>query len=473
MYRAPFSCLSAFLLASCAGSEPVVLTSPPEKFVSANANGGDVAIPQWLEALEDPFLDTLVERALADNLEIDQASARVEQARAGARLTRTALLPRTDLRAGMSRDRISEATAGLGALAGDENSGINFPNPADTFDVGGDLIWELDLFGANKKALRVARAELVAVRADRQASELRIAAEVARTYFEARRAEALIAISKQQLSARRRIIDITTAKVRFGDALPETLLQERRALADLESDAQVHQADLAAAQFALAVLLALEPVELLALWKDSESTDPRMLYLPSPGEVLSARPDIVAAEYRLRAANGQVDVEIAEYYPKIQLGASIGSQAEDPGDLLTQRSQTFSIGPSLNWRILDFGAIDAAVAQARGAEKEAYADYRLAMLRAIEEIEREVSRFGALSDVLVSRTQIAELKRAEVAIARAKYEFGDIERLALLREELEFQNQEMQEAIARADLFISYSVLAKALGGAQTLSSPG
>ncbi len=458
---------------ACVPITPIDGSGIPDTFEATGADQDTAASPEdWLGALEDPFLESLVDRALSDNLELAEAIARTERARATARLRRTDLLPEASVSAAAQTDRTSEATALLGALSGESGPDISIENPADLFDIGVDVSWELDLFGANRAALRAAHADYVAAQADKDAASLRITAELVRSYARARLSERILSINAEFIEAQEKTVGVVEAKVEFGATTEDDLVLAQGRLASLRADRPVLLADLAASQYAIAVLIGETPKTLLDIWQDGELSVPGAISLPHPIEILPRRPDVVAAEYRLRASSLRIGAEVAEYYPKLQLGASIGSQATDSDTLFSAAARTYSYGPILNWRILDFAAINAAVDSARGRERELLAQHRLTLLRAVEEIEREALRFKMYKTALASRKIAVARQTRALGLISDRYSEGDIELLDVLDAERSLLDEQVQEAHLLSDILIAYSVLAKALGGYDSTRIP-
>ncbi|MBI1392810.1 MAG: efflux transporter outer membrane subunit [Alphaproteobacteria bacterium] len=443
----------------------------PDTFVRAGAAEGSLAYEDWLSALGDPVLSELVARGVAGNLELAQADARVQTARANARLSKAALLPSGTGRSSFQRQRISEATAGLGALAG-AGGGSGTPgieNPADVYDAAFDASWELDFFGANRRALGAARSDYQAALADFTAARLRIGADIARAYAEYRQAETLLALNASALSAQRELLRLTEVKARLGDVTQLDVDQTRARLAALEAERPGFEINRIVALNQLAVLTGSAPGSVDALLATpSLARIPSGLAMDDPAALLRRRPDILAAEYRAAAATNRVGVEIAEYFPKIQIAGSIGTQAATSGDLLTGAAQTFSYGPSLSWRVLDFARIESAIAAARGREAEALAAYKLTVLTALEDVETQAARFSGLSEERQKRRESVAIQARVLETISAQYRAGSVDYLAVLDAERTLRAEEQSAARAEANLLIAYASLAKALGGIES-----
>jgi outer membrane protein TolC len=193
--------------------------------------------------------------------------------------------------------------------------------------------------------------------------------------------------------------------------------QVEGSLAQVEAQIPVLEAGLDAAMNALDVLLAAQPgtyrAELSA--EASIPVAPGLAETGTPAEMIRRRPDLIVAERRLAAASARIGVAIAEYYPKFSLGALLGSATALGGGHLFTADATQALGVlGLRWRLFDFGRIDAQVAAARGQDAEALAAYRLAVLRATEDVE------NAFSALVKREAQAGILTRGESSFARAR-----------------------------------------------------
>jgi len=366
----------------------------------------------WWTGFEDPLLTRFISLALEQNLDIAQATARIAQSRASLRLADAALLPSANVSANAARTHQSvETPLGqlLSAARGDRNGSY--------YEANLNASWEIDVFGGLRRGREAAGAEYEASEAGAIATRLAVAAQTADVYVTIRGLQARIAIARQQAETRRALLSTVKLQFEKGIAAELQMRQVEGSLAQVEAQIPVLEAGLDAAMNALDVLLAAQPgtyrAELSA--EASIPVAPGLAETGTPAEMIRRRPDLIVAERRLAAASARIGVAIAEYYPKFSLGALLGSATALGGGHLFTADATQALGVlGLRWRLFDFGRIDAQVAAARGQDAEALAAYRLAVLRATEDVE------NAFSALVKREAQAGILTRGESSFARAR-----------------------------------------------------
>lgn len=277
--------------------------------------------------------------------------------------------------------------------------------------------WEIDVFGGLRRGREAARAEYEASEAGAVATRLAIAAQTADVYVMIRGLQARIAIAQQQVEIRRRLLAMIRLQYEKGIAAELQKNQAEGALIQAEAQIPILEAGLDGAMNALDVLLGVQPGTHrpeLAPVKPIPAA-PALAETGTPAEMLRRRPDLIAAERHLAVANARIGVAVSEYYPKFSLGALLGSAtAIASGNLFTGAASQAQGVLGLRWRLFDFGRVDAQIAAARGQEAEALAAYRLAVLRAAEDVE------NAFSALVNREAQVGILTRGESSFARAR-----------------------------------------------------
>jgi len=374
---------------------------------------GKADLQRWWATFDDALLAHYVALALEQNLDIAQAMARVAQSRASLRYADAALLPAGNVSASAGRGyRSVETPLGqvLNAMPGSDRWG-------SAYEANLGASWEIDLFGGLRRGREAARAEYAASEAGAAATRLAIAAQTADVYVTIRGLQARIAIAQQQVETRRQLLAMIRLQYEKGIAAELQKNQAEGSLTQAEAQIPILAAGLDAAMNALDVLLGAQPgtyrTELAAVMPIPAA--PALAETGSPTEMLRRRPDLIVAERRLAAANARIGVAVAEYYPKFSLGALLGSATSiASGNLFTDgASQTQGV-LGLRWRLFDFGRVDAQIAAAHGQEAEALAAYRLAVLRATEDVE------NAFSALVNREAQLGILSRGESSFARAR-----------------------------------------------------
>ncbi len=415
-----FFLVAAMLLTGCAVGpdyhRPGVAT--PAQFMGAPSvakrRAGDEADPvRWWDGFNDPVLAKLEALAITQNLDLEQAIARVARSRASLRAATAALAPSGVVSGQAAQVHMSEQTA-LGQVLA---STPNFDRNSSFYQVDLDAAWEVDLFGGLRRQREGAVAEYQAAAADAAAARLAVEAQTADTYMAIRGLQARIAIAKDQIATQQRLYE--TVKLQFdkGVAARLQLDQSAGALAQVKAGLPVLEDALESAENALDVLLGAQPGAYRALVATPAPIPgaPSISTAAGPADLLRRRPDIIAAERRLAAANARIGVAVSDYYPKVSLSGLIGSATSKLGAVLSDdRAEQAQAAVGLRWRLFDFGRIGAEVAAAKGRKAEALAAYRLSVLRATQDVE------DAFSTLVKREGQEAVLADGEQSLARAR-----------------------------------------------------
>jgi NodT family efflux transporter outer membrane factor (OMF) lipoprotein len=385
----------------------------------------------WWSGFDDPLLTRFITLALEQNLDIAQAAARVAQARASLRLADAALLPSANASAQGARAYQSVETP-LGQVL---DATPDFDRSGSYYETNVGASWELDVFGGLRRSREAARAEYQASEAGAVATQLAVAAQTADVYVTTRGLQARIAIAREQAETRRQLLSTVKLQYEKGIAAELQVRQAEGSLAQVEAQIPVLEAGLDAAMNALDVLLGAQPGTYRAELSTAGSIPiaPGLAETGTPAEMIPRRPDLIVAERRLAAANARIGMAISEYYPKFSLGALLGSAtAVSSGNLFTTGANQAQGVLGLRWRLFDFGRVDAQIATARGQEAEALAAYRLAVLRATEEVE------NSFSGLVKREAQVRILTQGELSLARARensltaYESGVVSLIEVL-----------------------------------------
>jgi NodT family efflux transporter outer membrane factor (OMF) lipoprotein len=367
----------------------------------------------WWAGFDDPLLARFVALAIEQNLDIAQAAARVAQARASLRLADAALLPSGLVSAHGAKVYQSVETP-LGQVL---DATPDFDRSGSAYEVNLGAGWEIDVFGGLQRGREAARAEYQASEAGAVAARLAVAAQTADVYVTIRGLQARIEIARHQAETRRQLLATVKLQYEKGIAAELQVNQAEGSLAQVEAQIPVLEAGLDAAMNALDVLLGVQPGTYRAELSQAASIPvaPGLAGTGTPAEMIRRRPDLIVAERRLAAANARIGVAISEYYPKFSLGALLGSAtAMAAGNLFTAGASQAQGILGLRWRLFDFGRVDAQIAAARAQEAEALAAYRLAVLRASEDVE------NAFSALVRREAQVRILTQGESSLARAR-----------------------------------------------------
>jgi len=471
---------TAALLGGCAVGPSYVapqMATPPA-FVggpaveAATGQATKVDLVNWWRSFDDPLLTSLVERALAQNLDLQQARARVVQVRAALRHASADLIPSGQV-SGQASENYQSLETPQGRIA---STLPGFEREAQSYELNLGASWELDLFGGKDAARDAARADWQASAAGAAAARLAVAAQTADTYVAIRSLQARLDVARDQQKVQQQLVDLVALQYRKGVAAEMQLHQAEGALAQVKASVPQLEQGLDGAMNALDVLLGLQPGSLRPELAAAAPIPvaPAVSSAGGPTALLRRRPDIIAAERTLAASNARIGVAISEYYPKFTLSGLIGSATMGIGGVFSSGATQASGALGLRWRLFDFGRVDAEIAAARGRNAEALAAYRLTVLRASEDVE------NAFTGLIKQQARAQILGEGVTSLAKARassfaaYKGGVSSLLDVLdvdRRLLDSRDAEIQARAAAARAAIaSY----RALGGGWDASiAPG
>ena len=477
-FRTLIAASTTALLAGCAVGPSYVapqMAAPPAFIggpaVDANAErAAKVDLANWWRSFDDPLLASLVDRALAQNLDLQQARARVMQTRAALRYANADLLPSGQI-SGQASENYQSRETPQGRIA---SALPGFQREAQSYELDLGASWEIDLFGGKDAARDAARADWQASSAAAVAARLAVAAQTADTYIAIRGLQARLGVARDQQKIQQQLVELTALQYRKGVAAELQLSQAQGALAQVKAAIPELEQNLDSSMNALDVLLGLQPgstrPELAAV--APIPIVPPVSSAGGPAALLRRRPDIIAAERTLAASNARIGVAISEYYPKFSLSGLLGTATMGVGSLFGGGATQASGILGLRWRLFDFGRIDAEIAAARGRNSEALAAYRLVVLRASEDVE------NAFSSVVKQQARAQILAEGDTSLSKARgsafaaYKAGASSLLEVLdadRRVLETRDAEIQAKAAAARAAVaSY----RALGGGWDAPTP-
>lgn len=408
---------------------------------------------EWWRAFRDPILDSLVERAVRDeggNTSIQQAVARVRQARALARIT--------------DADRSLQLGAGAGATRQQGLDRNQSNRPSTLINAGLTASYELDLFGRLSRTSEAARLDAQQREALLQSTRLLVQAEVAQTYLALRAVDAERVLVRDNVEAYRDTLRLTQRRQQAGDVADLDVARVQTEVSATESDAIALDRRRAELEHALAVLTG-EPPASFGIRPENWTTALPSIPAGVPATVLTRRPDVAASQAAVLAAQARVGAAQAAYFPDIALTAGGGFASPEIGDLFKWSARSWGIGALLSLPILDGGRREAGVQNASGQLDEALADYRAQVLNAFKDVEDQLSAIRLLQEqAQVQQTAVDSARRA-TQLSDTRYRNGYISQLDLLdarRSELRNQRQALQVKAAQYQAAVG---LVRALGG--------
>ncbi|MGF1573629.1 MAG: efflux transporter outer membrane subunit [Sumerlaeia bacterium] len=477
-------CLAAGLLLVFTGGCTVgpKFTSPPanlpaqflgseetgESNTKKETTGKPEALHENLEAwwllYNDPLLTVLIENAFAHNLDLESAIMRVTQSRALVSASKSELYPSANATGGLTRSQRSDEVTGAQQSGGQPGS----ENPSNLYEAGLNASWEIDLFGGRRRAVEAAVAELKAAEADVFVSRLLVASELADAYFAWLGAQERLRVTQSTVESYKGTLAITNARFVAGI---ESQFDELRAQAELDSSlalAPPLQEELFLQRNRLAVLLGTTPGQLPQLAANAPINTRAVPTIPAGSlspELLRRRPDVISAELAVVAANARIGEAIAEYYPKFTLNGTLGVASTDSENLLQSRAGTWSLGPAFQWRLLDFGRVDAEIKRSKASEQLALIAYKQTIINSVREAEDSLAKLQQRTAEHQQLQRALQSQELALQIAQARYQSGLEEFLSVLDAQRALNNVQGNLALAKQRQLQASSGLYKALGG--------
>ncbi len=426
--------------------------------------GNHANLQAWWEQFGDELLTRYITLALRQNLDLAQASARVTQAQAGLGAADAALLPVGNLSGQAARAYQSVETP-LGQVL---NSSPGFDRHGNSYEANLNASWELDLFGGLRRDREAALAEYQATSAGVAATRLAVAAQTANIYVNIRAIQSRLDIARQQVAAQQQMLKLIQLLYTKGLAAERQVQQLQASLAQYQAAVPVLESGLDTSMNALDVMLGTPPgthrAELVT--PVPIPSTPATIGMGTPGELLTRRPDLIIAERHLAASNARVGSAMAEYYPKLSLSGLLGSAtAIDEGNLLSGGASLAAGVLGLRWRLFDFGRIDAQIEQAKGREAEMLAGYRLAVLKASEDVENAFSALIKREQEAMILSQGVHAQQGVRNASWSAYQKGTASMLEVLQVDESLFQASDREVIARSESANAAIAAFKALGG--------
>jgi multidrug efflux system outer membrane protein len=446
-------------IAGCALTPP----SPPPAQDVPPGDAANVVAADWWTAFRDPELTKLVAEALANNLDLRLAIARIDEARGLAALARSQLFPSLDLNAGASRAKIS----GVGSTRLPPGT----PLVADSYSLGLSLAYETDLWGRVRSNVAAAGQELAASQFARDTIRIAIASETARNYFALRDVDAQLVLLRETLGTREETIRLQRDRFEAGVIGELDLQQSIAERATVAGD--IASSERAARNFeaAIAVLAGRTPRGVFATDIARAETTPRSVEavpdVPAglPSDLLAQRPDIRAAEARLAAADYRIQEARAQYFPDIALTASYGGASAALGDLFIGPARVWSLAAALTQPIFRAGQIRALVDTAEARREQALVAYTQSVQAAFREAHDAFTAQRTSREALIAQTERRDALAKALELARLRYDAGYSPFLEVLDAQRNLLAAERARIDAARDLRLAIVDIYRALGG--------
>lgn len=456
----------AVLLGGCAAVGPnyerPVLEAPTQWTEGREQAEAAPALDQlaWWKAFGDPVLNSLLEQAARTNLDLEQARARIVQARAAHTVASAAALPAVNVSGSVTRSDNSNNITAISPLAATTG-------PSTVYKAGFDASWEIDIFGGVRRSIEAAQARVDASVEDLRATLLTLLGDVATNYADLRANQEQLAIARRNVEAQQQTVNVTRERYRLGLTSYLDVAQAEAQKATTESDIPTLEAAIKQSIHRLGILLGREPNTL-----KPELSAARLIPKPEgviatglPSELLARRPDLRRAERQLAAASADIGVATAELYPRFDLSFGLGLQSSSASKFLEVSSRYWSIVPGVSAPLFDAGKARATIEGRRAVYDETLAKYRSTFNSALEDVENALAAYYAEQ---ARRRVLVESVRANedaVALANERYRKGLTSFLDVLVAERSLYGAQTSLSRSDANLLIDLISLYKALGG--------
>ena len=412
----------------------------------------------WWQRFGDPQLDALIRKSLSDSPTLAAATARVAQSRALLASASASLFPSVNLNTRISNERIS-AHRPLTRYGSP-----NFQTIQENYVLQLGVSYEADLFGRVQRTIEGARASSEQSAADYENTRLLLTTDLATAYFNLRQTDIEIDVLNQSIELQRRSLGFLSNRRELGAASGLEVAQQQTLI-----DATLTQLDLLRrqrSQFENAIAtLTGTPAPQFSLAADTKRVPPPNIPIGVPSDVLERRPDVASAERAMAAANAQIGVARAAFYPSIVLGPSIGYQSNSLGHLFDASSNIWSLGVSILQPLFTAGRLNANLDFAKAGYDLTVANYRRVVLSAMQEVEDGLLGGAALERAYNQSVTAVDSARRVLDLANTRYEGGVATYLDVITAQQALLNGERTASQIHGQRLLLAVFLVKALGG--------
>jgi NodT family efflux transporter outer membrane factor (OMF) lipoprotein len=422
---------------------------------------------KWWELFNDPQLNALEEQVNISNQNVAAAEAQFRQARALVQAARAAYFPVITAGASYTRSRRSSNVTFSGTSAGTSPNiapGSSSTSIITDYSLLADLTWEADIWGKVRRSVEAGEAGAQASAADLESARLSAQAELAQDYFQLRTLDAQKELLDAAVSAYERFLRLTLNRYAGGVASRADVLQAETQLKTTQAQAIDIGVQRAQLEHAIA-MLAGKPASVFSLPAMPLVSPPPPVPVGVPSELLERRPDIAAAERRAAAANAQIGVAEAAYYPSITLSAAGGFESTHRSQWFTWPSRFWSVGPAITEYVFEGGLRKAQTEQARAVYDQNVASYRQTVLTGFQEVEDNLASLRILEEE--ARVQGEAVKAAEqsVTVTMNQYRAGTASALDVIVTQVAELNSKRTALTIAGNRMTASVLLIKALGG--------
>ena len=434
--------------------------------------------PGWWKSFNDPQLNSLIDRAIAGNLSLQQAVLRIAGSRQQLNQARGGWLPTLNGSASAQRQQLGlkgqlESKGVYQQLddvdtSGDLSSALNgLTKPVGLYQGSFDAAWELDLWGKVRRQVEMANAQQQESIESRNDALVSLEAEVARTYLQLRGAQLIGQTLETQIGVAQQTLELTQSQQRNGLAPQMDVENARAQLSSLRAQLPQYQAQIHQAMNGLAVLTGKPPGMLdgeLAMGKPMPAL-PKAIPVGLPSTLARRRPDVRQAEAKLHQATANIGVSVAQLFPDLSLTGQFGMRNTDASYLDNWSSHFYSYGTSLSVPIFQGGRLVSSVKLARAEQASAALGYRQTVLTALQDVENALVSYRNDQQQVEGLDQTVEALQNAFDLASDSYKQGLSSFIEALDAQRQLAQAKQQAASARVQSSLDLVALYKALGG--------
>jgi multidrug efflux system outer membrane protein len=418
----------------------------------------------WWELFRDPHLQAHIRAALEENKDLLLATARVDELRAQIGIVQGELFPQL----------AGSAEAMHRRIPGTLIPGISQDTKLEKeiYSLQGFLSWELDLWGRLRRATEAAKAEFIAVEHARQGVLLSLVSHVAEAYFDLRALDLELEVTRRTLESRRKYFQIVNDRYKDGLASGLEVTKAEAEVAKLSARVPNLERQVAMQENALSILLGRNPAGIGRGLTLTEQTLPPVIPAGLPSWLLERRPDIRQAEQQLVAANAQVGVAKAEFFPKISLTGNYGVLSRELDDLFIGPAQIWGIGPSMSVPLFTGGKLQSNLEATDARKQQALIRYRQVVQQSFREVDDALVTHQKVRESRQELEKFVTSNRKALQLAEYRYEEGLSDYIDVVDAQRQLYDSEIDLARTQQVQLVSVVQLYKALGGGWQGESP-
>ena len=405
----------ALSLAACQsmrGPEPVVNTAIPESFASySNASGTSIAEQGYKDFFADPRLLQVIDMSLANNRDLRTAALNIQKAQQQYQISENNQLPTI----GASGSAVRQVTPSR-----DPN------NPYSTYQVGlGLTAYELDFWGRVRSLKDAALDSYLATQSSRDATQISLIGQVTQAWLNYSFASAQLKLAEQTLKAQQESFNLNKKRFDVGIDSEIPVRQAQISVETARNDVANYKTQIAQAQNLLNLLVGQTvPENLLPKQQVARITQKNVLTAGLPSDLLNNRPDVKVAEYQLSAAGANIGAAKARLFPTISLTGSAGYASTDLSDLFKSGNALWSIGPSIDMPIFDWGTRRANVKISETDQKIALSNYEKSVQSAFREVNDALATRANIGDRLSAQRRLVDATNTTYKLSNARFRAG-------------------------------------------------